>query len=306
MKQTRREFVKAGVAAAACAALPMEAVMAKRVGSAKRNLRKALKFGMIGVSGDVSVKFAAAKAAGFAGVEMDSPNDLPLEEVLAAKRETGLEIPGVVDSVHWHHTLGDPDAGVREKGRVALETAIRDCHAYGGGSVLLVPAVVNASISYADAYARSQEEIRKVIPLARELGIRISIENVWNNFLLSPLEAARYTDEIDPEVMGWHFDIGNIVNYGWPEQWIRTLGHRITRLDVKEFSRRKRNDEGLWKGFEVEIGEGDCGWPAVMAALDEIGYSTRPEGAWAAAEVGGGDVVRLKEIAERMERAFGG
>jgi hexulose-6-phosphate isomerase len=97
-------------------------------------------------------------------------------------------------------------------------------------------------------------------------------------------------------LLGWYFDIGNIVNYGWPEHWIRTLGARILKLDVKEFSRKKRNDEGLWKGFNVEIGEGDVDWKAVGAALVEIGYS-----GWASAEVGGGDAARLKDIATRMD-----
>ena len=112
----------------------------------------------------------------------------------------------MVDSVHWRQTLGDPDPAVRAAGLEALQTAIRDCHAYGGGSVLLVPAVVNQGIAYADAYGRSQEEIRKAIPLAEDLGIKISFENVWNNFLLSPVEAARYVDEFESPVVGFHFD----------------------------------------------------------------------------------------------------
>jgi hexulose-6-phosphate isomerase len=204
-----------------------------------------------------------------------------------------------VDSVHWHKTLGDPDEGVRAEGLEALQTAIRDCHAYGGGSVLLVPAVVSEGMSYEDAYKRSQEEIRKAIPLAEEMGVKISFENVWNNFLLSPLEAARYVDEFESPAVGFHFDVGNVVLYGWPEHWIRTLGHRITRLDIKEYSRSKLDNEGRWKGFEVEIGDGDCGWERVMQALRDIGY----EG-WAAAEVRGGDEARLTDIAQRMDRVF--
>ena len=165
-----------------------------------------------------------------------------------------------------------------------METAIRDCARYGGSTVLLVPAVVSKEVSYRDAYERSQAEIRKVLPLAKELGVKIALENVWNNFLLSPLEAARYVDEFESEWIGWYFDVGNVVNYGWPEQWVEVLGERILKLDVKEFSRTKRNDEGLWKGFGVKLLEGDCDWPAVMKALDGVGY----EG-WATAELAGGD-----------------
>lgn len=291
-------------AAAAATAEVRAMIEPSAPGGAPRSIRKALKYGMIGPGATVREKFLVARDCGYDGVELDSPNAFDVDEVLAARDETGIAIPGVVDSVHWRDTLGDPDPEVRARGRAGVETAIRDCHAYhggpgveDGGSVLLVPAVVNAGISYADAWSRSMAEIRRVLPLARELGVRISIENVWNGFLLSPLEAARYVDELDPTVMGWHFDVGNIVNFGWPAHWIEALGSRITRLDAKEFSRRKRDDEGLWRGFAVELLEGDCDWPATMAALDRIGYR-----GWMAAEVSGGDEARLRFVAERMDR----
>lgn len=262
-------------------------------------LRKALKYGMIQSGETVLEKFEIARSCGFEGIELDAPGGPEVDEVLAAKEATGVEVPGVVDSVHWRENLGSPDAAMREAGLKGLMQAIHDCHRYGGDSVLLVPAVVTKEVSYEDAYQRSQEEIRKAVPLAESLGVRIAFENVWNHFLLSPVEAARYVDEFESPVVGFHFDVGNIVNYGWPEHWIRTLGHRIYRLDIKEFSRQKRNDEGLWKGFGVKIGDGDCGWPEVMQALRDIGYQ-----GWAAAEVGGGDEARLREISERMDRVF--
>jgi L-ribulose-5-phosphate 3-epimerase len=278
------------------------AMAAERAGtrSGARDIRRAVKYGMIGQGATVREKFALLRDLGFDGVELDSPGPLDREEVLAARDETGIVVHGVVNSVHWRDTLSDPDAAVRERGREALETAVRDCHAYGGSTVLLVPAVVNKSVSYADAYRRSQEEIRRVLPLAEELGITIAIENVWNHFLLSPLEAARYVDEFESKRVGWYFDVGNVVNYGWPEQWVRILGKRIVKVDVKEFSRKKRDEEGLWKGFGVELMEGDCDWPAVMKALDEVGYTSRE--AWMTAEIRGGDRARLAQIAERMER----
>jgi L-ribulose-5-phosphate 3-epimerase len=269
-------------------------------GARRRMLRKSLKYGMVAGGSSVLEKFELAKEAGFEGIELDSPNSLKADDVLRARDAAGLVIDGVVDSVHWNKTLGDPDPAVRAAGREALETALRDCKCYGGTSALLVPAVVSKEISYADAYARSQEEIRKVLPLAAELRIAIAIENVWNNFLLSPLEAARYVDEFGSPWVGWHFDVGNVVNYGWPEQWIRILGPRIVKLDIKEYSRHKRDQQGPGSGFAIELGEGDCDWPAVMQALDDIGFQ-----GWAAAEVGGGDLERLKKIATTMDRLFG-
>ena len=289
----RRAFMKTAGTAAVVGTVPLRPG-AKRQ---RREVRKSLKFGMIRDGETVRDKFAVAKDCGFAGVEMDAPSGLDPGSVVEAAKATGITIPGVVDSAHWKHTLSDPDPAVRGKGRAALETAVRDCRRYGGSSVLLVPAVVNKQVSYVDAYRRSQEEIRTVLPLAAELEVTIAIENVWNNFLLSPIEAARYLDELESPWVGWHFDVGNVVNYGWPEQWIRTLGRRIVKLDVKEFSRAKRDAEGLWKGFQVELLEGDCDWPAVMKALDDVGY----EG-WATLEVSGGDARRLSDLSARLDR----
>ena len=261
-------------------------------------IRKAVKFGMVQEESlSIVEKFQLLKDLGFDGVELDSPSDLDRDEVIAARDSVGLPIHGVVDSVHWQKTLSDADPAVRAEGLAGLRTALDDASAFGASTVLLVPAVVNKGVSYADAYERSQAEIRKVLPMAKDLGVKIAIENVWNMFLLSPLECARYVDEFESEEIGWYFDVGNIVNYGWPEHWIRTLGHRILKLDIKEYSRSKRDQEGPYAGFGVPLGEGDCDWPEVVTALEDIGY----EG-WATAEIAGGDTDRLREIAMRMDR----
>ena len=290
----RRSFIQqAALGAAGAAALPAFTHAPGRIG----RIKKAVKFHMIDEPLSIVEKFRLLQRLGFDGVELDSPSALDEQEVVEAQKETGLPIHGVVDSVHWKQTLSHPDPAVRDEGRAGLEHALRQARVYGASTVLLVPAVVNKEVSYADAYTRSQAEIRKVLPLAEELGIRIALENVWNNFLLSPLEFARYIDAFDSSWIGAYFDVGNIVNYGWPEHWIRTLGSRIMKLDIKEFSRQKRNDEGLWEGFKVKLGDGDCDWPAVNQALVDIGYS-----GWATAEIPGGNTDRLEEIAMRMDR----
>ncbi|MEX0714211.1 MAG: sugar phosphate isomerase/epimerase family protein [Pirellulales bacterium] len=264
-----------------------------------RPYKKAVKWGMVQTDGSILDKFKLLKQLGFDGVELDAPSSLNKDEVIQARDETGLPVHGVVDSVHWRDTLSHPDEAVRAAGVKALEEALRDAKFYGGTTVLLVPAVVNKQVSYADAYTRSQAEIKKVLPLAAELEIKIGLENVWNNFLLSPLETARYIDELESPQVGAYFDVGNVLRYGWPEHWIRILGPRILKLDVKEYSRKKQEEEGLWKGFEVELLEGDCDWPAVMAALRDIGF----EG-WGTAEIPGGGPDRLRDIAARMDRIF--
>ena len=297
---SRRSFVKALAGSAALAAAGGLALSADAAESEarKRPIHKAIMFGTVGVQGSVMDKFRAVREAGFEGVEPNS--HMNQDEVLKARDATGLHIPSVCCATHWEQTLSDPDPAVREKGRKGLEQALRDGHRYGASSVLLVPAVVNAKVTYEQAYERSQTEIRKALPLAEELKVRIAVENVWNHFLLSPLEAARYVDEFNSPWVGWHFDVGNVITYGWPEQWIRILNKRIAKLHIKEFSREKANKEGLWKGFEVDLLKGDDNWPAVMKALDDVGYN-----GWAMAEQGGGDSPEgLKKIAQAMDRIF--
>ncbi|MDX1951632.1 MAG: sugar phosphate isomerase/epimerase family protein [Verrucomicrobiota bacterium] len=292
MTSNRRQFIFAS--AALLAALPSNFAQV----ASRRKIRKAIMYATVGVPGSVMEKFRMVKEAGFEGVEAMSHMDQ--KEVLEAREATGLEIPSVCCNTHWAKPLSDPNPSAREVGLEGLRHSLRDAKAYGAASVLLVPAVVNKNVSYADAYKRSQEEIKKVIPLAEELGVRIAIENVWNQFLLSPLEAARYVDEFNSPLVKWHFDIGNIINYGWPEQWIKILGGRIQTLHIKEFSREKRNNEGLWKGFDVKFLEGDNDWPTIMKALDEIGYS-----GWGIAEQGGGNTPEgLKDLAVRMDKMF--
>jgi len=297
----RREFLQAGAGALALAAtapgaLAAEANAVEAAAASKRNLKKGIMWGTVGVKGSVLEKMKAAKEADFQGVEMMSHMDQ--DEVLRARDATGLAIPSVCGRDHWGKPLSDPDPKVRAEGLDALKQTLRAAKRYGASSVLLVPAVVTKEVSYADAYTRSQAEIRKAIPLAEELGVKIAIEDVWNHFLLSPLEAARYVDEFHSPAVGWHFDVGNILNYGWPEQWIRILGPRIQKLHIKEFSRKKRDNEGLWKGFEVLLLEGDNDWPAVMKAVDDIGYH-----GWAITEQGGGDSPEgLKDLCQRLEK----
>mgnify|MGYP001810549109 CR=1 FL=1 len=296
----RRTFIKNATVAASAAVVGIEAsAYASPVPFAPPLIKKSLKYGMVTENLSVMDKFKLLRDLGFDGVELDSPNDLNPKEILEARDKTGLELPGVVNSVHWKSPLSSADPKVREICSKAMEKSLYDCKMYGGTTVLLVPGVVNETTSYKEAYERSQAEIRKLIPAAEKTGIKIALENVWNNFLISPVEAARYVDEINHPLVGWYFDVGNILRYGWPEHWIEALGKRIMKIDIKEFSRKKQQDEGLWKGFNVELLEGDCNWPVVNKALSKIGYS-----GWASAEVPGGDRKRLEVISQKMDGIF--
>ncbi len=248
----------------------------------------------VGVPGSVLEKMTAVKEAGFEGAEMNSHMDQ--EEVLKARDQTGLVIPSVCGVHHWKKPLSGPDPKVRAEGLEALRQTLRDAKRYGASSVLLVPAVVTKQVSYDEAWERSRAEISKAIPLAAELGVRIAIENVGNQFLLSPLEAAHYVDEFNSPFVGWHFDVGNnFSNGGWPEQWIRILGKRIQKLHIKEFTRRRRDDPRP-RSSPVRLLEGDNDWPAIMKAVDDIGYT-----GWAMTEQPGGDTREgLPDLAHRL------
>lgn len=295
---------RAAQPAAAGASPAAAATQATPATATKRTLRKAVMIGMVGGPSDLTEKFKLLKGCGFDGVEMDSPTSISMDEIKKARDATGIVVHGMVDSVHWKWHLNNPDASVRQKGVDALKQALRDSAAVGATSVLLVPAVVNGQMPYDAAYTLSQQAIRECLPVAEETKVQIAIENVWNNFLLSPLEAARYVDEFNHPLLKFHFDIGNVINTGWPAQWIRILGNRIVKLHIKDFSKKKRDDEGLWKGFSVELGDGDAGWPAIMKELDALGYSTAASGNWATAEVGGGNEERLKQISSQMDKLF--
>lgn len=246
-------------------------------------------------------QFKMLKDAGFAGVEPRS--HLDQEEILRARDATGLEIASVSCGAH-SRLLASANPATRKQGVAGIQQALRDAKRYGASSILVVPGGVDEKTTYAANYQRTQEGLLQCVPLAEELGVVMAIENVWNNFLLSPLEAARYVDECRSRAVGWHFDVGNVIWMAWPEQWIRILGQRIQKLHIKEYSRKKMNEEGKRKGFEVEYLDGDNDWPAVMKAVADIGYQ-----GWGIAEpayrpAGVDPATRLRQISEKMNLIF--
>ncbi|MBX3444607.1 MAG: sugar phosphate isomerase/epimerase [Planctomyces sp.] len=290
----RREFLQTTAAAAAGAALLSAAAPAPAAEPPIR-LKKAVKFGMIGIDGSVEDKLRLIKELGFDGVEMDSPGGPDPAEAVAAAEKTGIVIHGVVDSIHWQQRLSDPNPEVRARGLEGLLTAIRDCKAYGGTTVLLVPGRVTDPVneSYDQVWERSAAEIRKAMPLAKELGIRIGIETVWNDFITKPEEFAAYIDQFEDPVIGGYFDISNMIKFGpSPARWIRVLGPRLLKFDFKGYSHAN-----AW----VSIGDGDENWPDVLQALADVGYA----GEFATSEVRGGGRDVLEDIARRMDQVLG-
>src|SRR5262245_19709596 len=290
----RRSFLTITTAATATAAFA-PAVSA----ASKRNLRKAIMYSTIGVKGSVLDKFKAVKEAGFEGVEPMGAMDR--DEVLAAFKETGLQAASVCDHIHWVKPLSAPDDATRKLGLDGLLQSLRDAQAYGAGSVLLVPGIARDGVCYDQCWERSIAEIKKAIPVAKDLGVKISIENVGNNFITTPEQAMAYLDAINSEWVGWHFDIGNVGrNYGPAERWIQVLGKRIVRIHVKDFSTKQAAPGG--RGERPKLLDGGTNCAAAMAALDRAGY----EG-WAITEQPGNqaaDVETARDMVQRLDKIF--
>jgi L-ribulose-5-phosphate 3-epimerase len=283
----RRTLLKSAGATLAAATFAAPEALARQ---GKPPWKKAF---MSGVStGPILGHFQMLREAGFEGVELLSPNNLDRDEVLRARDSTGLVIHGVSGSVHWKSPLSSPDPAEVEKGLAAIRRSIADVKAYGGTTVLLVPAVVNPKVSHREAYVRSQANIRKVIPDAEAAGVKIAIEEVWNKFLLSAPEFARYVDEFGTPAVGAYFDVGNVVEYGYPQEWIRELGKRILKIHIKEYKKERR--------FNYPLGEGEIDWAAVRSALMDVGYD-----GWITAEVGAKDLAAMKDVVARMDKLLG-
>ena len=280
-EMSRRTFVKMGGAAVLGAAMLGHASEA-RAGEFTGRIKKAVKYGMINENLSVVDKFKLLKDLGFDGVEPTVTEKVDRQEMVKARDATGLPIHGVVN-------------GSAENIPAAVDLA----KLYGATSVLVVAGGVSAKMPYAKNYEESQAKIAEAIPYAEKNEILLLVENVWNNFLLSPLELARYVDELKSPWVGVYFDAGNVARYGWPEHWIPVLGKRIHKIDIKGYSNKKHMAEGPWKGFDVELGDDEIDWAAVRAELKKIDYT-----GFVTAEVGGGDRKRLADIAARMDRVL--
>ncbi len=297
---TRRQALSAAMAAGGTLAIAQGLgvnAMATTHASPALSLYKTLKIGMVQVPGGFAEKFAAVKKAGFDGIELDSPG-FEVDEVRAAIAKTGLPVDGSVCSTHWKIKHSSKDANERAQALKDLKKAIEDTHAVGGHTVLLVVGHGDDGPE-SEIIPRSIENIRQALPLASRLGIYIAIENVWNKFLYdhngggdqSADRYVKYVDAFDSPWVGMQFDIGNHWKYGNPGGWIRTLGKRVVKLDIKGFSRAKNTF--------TEIAQGDIPWSDVRQGLIDINYS-----GWIAAEVGGGNLEELTRIAKEIDQVM--
>ena len=284
MQTTRRDFVKTSLVVAGFSGLAFR--------EARPAIKKGLVFDMVPANLSYADRFKLVRDTGFEVVQaLTEPDQRKAEEMKQAADTANIRIDSVMNVDHWQYPLSSSDSAVVEKSLSGMRTSLRNAKLWGADAVLLVPAVVNPQTSYRDAWTRSQTQIAKLIPLAEELKVVIAIEEVWNRFLLSPLEMVQYIGELhSPWVQAW-FDVGNVVLYGYPQDWIRTLGKRIVKVHLKDF---KRTENGYaW----VNLGDGDVDWPAVRQAFADIGYAGS-----AIAELEQGDETYLRDVSRRIDR----
>jgi hexulose-6-phosphate isomerase len=301
---SRREFVKSAVTTACSAGLGAWG-SGKLFGAsrASRNafaasppaplpIKKGVLLDMLPAKLSYADRMKMARDVGFEVVQAPTtPDEHEAEEIKKAADGANVRIDSVMNMDHWKYPLSSSDPDVVEKSLAGMRASLHNAKLWGSDAVLLVPAVVNMQTSYRDAWSRSQAQIRKLLPLAEELRIVIAIEEVWNKFLLSPLEMAAYIDELkSPWIQAW-FDVGNVLLYGYPQDWIRTLGKSIAKVHLKDF---KRKESGYaW----VNLGDGDVDWEAVREAFREIGYAGS-----AITELKGGDEAYLRDVSRRVDR----
>ncbi|MBZ5562146.1 MAG: sugar phosphate isomerase/epimerase [Acidobacteriia bacterium] len=290
---TRREFLKASVVAGCgvgLAGLPAAGASAAAETSGK--IKKAVLISMLPEKLSFADRFKMARDVGFEAIEAQTVTDPHVaEEIKKAAEDEKIRIHSVMNMAHWEYPLSSSDPAVVEKSIEGMKTSLHNAKLWGADTVLLVPGVVNPQTSYHEAWTRSQKQIRQLLPLAEELKVVIAVEEVWNKFLLSPLEFPRYVDEFKSPWVRAYFDVGNVLLYGYPQDWIHTLSKRIAKVHLKDF---KHLEDGYrW----VNLGEGDIDWPAVRKAFADVGYT-----GYATTELEGGDEAYLRDVSQRVDR----
>jgi len=260
----------------------------------EKRIYKAVKVTMI--KGELSVydKFRISKDVGFDGISLMGPDWFSVKDVIKAQDMTGLPVHNINDAHHWKVRLSDPDPSVRKQAIQDMRDTIQFASDTGADSILLVVGKVMDEVNenHDQVWERSTRAIFETLPLASRLGVRILLENVGNNFCITPDLWNKYIDQFASPWVGAFYDIGNHHSRGGADVWLRTLGHRIVKLDVKgHHTDLKKN---------CDIFDGNIPWAKVRKEIERIQFT-----GWATAEVSGGDAERLRQVVERMDEALG-
>ncbi len=225
-----------------------------------------------------------AKKAGFEAIELtvaekgelsfDSTRQ-DVEKIVQAAKEVGIELSSLATGLFWDYSLSSSNDKVKDKAKGIVKKMLELASYLGVDTILVVAGAVDVFfkpegeiVSYDVAYKRSLESLRECLDTAEKYKVNIGIENVWNKFLLSPLEMRDFIDKLGSDYLGAYFDVGNTLLTGYPEHWIRILGKRIKKVHIKDFKGAIGNVNGF-----CDLLEGDVNWAEVMKALKEVGYN---------------------------------
>ncbi len=276
---------------AASAAFAAAAGLARSAQSAK--ITKGVLSSMLPKELPLEERFKLAVEVGFP--VMEERTVASIDEARAIKNaadKAGLRIHSVMNQAHWGNPISSSDPAEVDASVQGMKDSLEQAKLWGADTVLLVPAVVREDTTYEQAWERSQKVVReRILPLAEKLEVIVAMEEVWNKFLLTPRDFAQYIDEFKHPLVRAYFDVGNVVHYGVPQQWIETLGNRTVKLHLKDYSRGK--------GFTNlgDSGEGGIDWPAIRRSLDKVGYT-----GVATVELRGGDREYLADVSQRVDR----
>jgi L-ribulose-5-phosphate 3-epimerase len=298
---SRRNFLKASVGAACVTSLVtqnnyMASPATSHPGAitSQSHLKKAILISMLPKEMSYADRFKLARDVGFEAVEAQTITDpKEADEIKKASDDAKVRIHSVMNMDHWKYPLSSENPGTVKTSLEGMKTSLHNAALWGADTVLLVPAVLDPQTGYRDAWTRSQKQIRTLIPLAEKLKVVIAIEEVWNKFLLSPLEMKTYVAEFKSPWIKAYFDVGNVVLYGYPQDWIRTLGPQIAKVHLKDF--KVDRDGGTWQW--KNLGEGEIDWTAVRKAFDDVGYA-----GYATTELPAGDPAYLRDVSQRVDR----
>jgi L-ribulose-5-phosphate 3-epimerase len=289
MNMQRREFITSAALTAAVSMLPQN-----NFSQSSSQLKKAVLISMLPKNMSYFDRFQLAIDCGFEGLEAQTITDQKeAEQIKEAADKAKLRIHSVMNMAHWANPLSSSDPAKVAASMKGMETSLRNAKLWGADTVLLVPAVVDPTTTIPQAWERSVPQIKKLIPLAKELNVVIAIEEVWNKFLLTPYDLNKYVDEFKSPWVKAYFDVGNIVMYGYPQEWIRALGKRIVKFHLKDFDTKTRNF--------VNLREGSIDWPEVRKAIGEIGFN-----GYLTVELSGGDAAYLQDVSRRVDKILAG
>ena len=234
--------------------------------------------------------FCLAKKAGFEGVELALAEDGELNlnttesgalNIKKAADNAGIELYSLATGLYWSYNYTSENT--RDKAVDITKKQLEIASCLGCDTILVIPGAVGVDfipdykliVNYKTAYERALDALMELAPFAEKCGVVMGIENVWNKFLLSPIEMRDFINKAGSPYIKAYFDVGNTVATGYPEHWVHILAKLIKKVHFKDY----RRAVGGLAGF-VDLLAGDVDYPAVVEALKSVGYD-----GWCSAEM---------------------